>query len=208
MYQRHTMTYQIHYNGRRWLFLIIYCEFEHAFVEFLWRTLVCTWSRYGEYPRCIFILHAHGTDSMHHKHIISHYATYTGHVHPLPIVNSASFSLDHEFFVCTRHTRVCGWSRYDEFRRCIFTPYACIPNKMHPMYIVPQLATGVSHSQLLPTTYCANGGSLAIISMSQVTGCMTRIWHVAMTYRCPTWFYGIPYVPVVYRTTLGQLYRW
>jgi hypothetical protein len=139
---------------------------------FLWRTLVCTWSRYGEYPLCIFILHAHGSDNMHHKHIISRYATYTGHVRPLPIVNSAS---DHEFFVCTWHTRVCGWSRYDEFRRCIFTPYACIPNKMHPMYIVPQLATGVSHSQLLPTTYCANGGSLAIISMSQVTGCMTRM---------------------------------
>ena len=170
-----------------------------------WRTLVCTWSRYGEHPRCIFILHAHGTSIMHHKHIISHKATYTGHMCPLPIVNSAS---DHEFFVCTWHTQVCGWSRYDEFRRCIFTPYACIPNNMHPMYNVAQLSTGVSHSPLLPTKYCENGGSLAIISMSHVTKCMTRIWHAAMAYQCPTWLYGIPYVPVVYRTTVGQLHRW
>ena len=59
MYQRHAMAYYIHCNGRRWLFVFIYREFGHAFVEFSWRTLVCTCSRYGEYPLCIFILHAH-----------------------------------------------------------------------------------------------------------------------------------------------------
>ena len=129
--------------------MIIYREFGHAFVEFQWRTLACTWSRYNEHPRCTFILHAHGTGIMYHKHIISHKATYTGQICPLPIVNSAP---DHEFFVCTWHTQVCGWSRYDEFRRCIFTPYACIPNNMHPMYNVPQLAT-TGHSQPPQTKY-------------------------------------------------------
>ena len=63
---------------------------------------------------------------------------------------------------------------------CIFTPNAYIPNNMHPMYNVPQLAT-TGHSQPLQTKYFANGGSLAITSMSQVTECMAMIWHAAMT---------------------------
>ena len=88
-----------------------------------------------------------------------------GHMHPVSIVNSAS---DREFFVCTWHMRVCGWFRYDEYHGVSSPPAACIPNNMHPMYNVPQLATTVSHSQPLPTKYFANGGSIAVISMSQV----------------------------------------
>ena len=49
--------------------MIIYREFGHTFVECSWRTLVCTCSRYGEYPLCIFILHAHMTPSNALYHI-------------------------------------------------------------------------------------------------------------------------------------------
>ena len=79
-----------------------------------------------------------------------------------------------------------GDTRYDEYPWCIFTPDVCIPNNMHLMYDVPQLATTISQSQPLSTKYCAKSGSLAVISMSQRTECMAMIWHVAITYRCPT----------------------
>ena len=127
-----------------------------------------------------------------------------GHMHPVSIVNSAS---DREFFVCTWHTRVCEWSRYDEYLWYIFTPHACIPNYMQPMHFVPQLATGINHSQPLLTTYCAFGSLLAVISMHQVVECMTRIWSVAMAYWCPICIEGIVYVPEVYWTSVGHCYR-
>ena len=53
------------------------------------------------------------------------------------------------------------------------------------MYNVPKLASNVSQVQPLPTKYCANGGSLAMLSMSEVTKSMARIRHVVMAYRCP-----------------------
>jgi hypothetical protein len=72
MPHRLTMLYWINYTGRRWLFAIIHRVFGHAFVEISLRTLISTRSRYGEYPWCILILHAHWADNMHHKHVISH----------------------------------------------------------------------------------------------------------------------------------------
>ena len=83
-------------------------------------------------------------------------------------------------------------------------PHACIPNYMHPMHFVPQLATGINHSQPLLITYCAFDSLIAIISMYQVAECMTRIWSVAMAYRCPICVKGIVYVPGVYWTSVGH----
>ena len=62
--------------------------------------------------------------------------------------------------------------------KCVYTK---LPNNMHPMYNVPQLAAIVSHSQPPLTKYFANGGSIAVISMSQVDECMAMIWHVVTT---------------------------
>ena len=72
MPHRLTMLHWITYTGRRWLFAIIHRAFGHAFVEISLRTLVSTRSRYGEYPWCIFISHAHWADNMYHRHVISH----------------------------------------------------------------------------------------------------------------------------------------
>ena len=75
------------------------------------------------------------------------------------------------------------------------------------MHFVPQLATGINHSQPLFTTYGEFGSLLAVISMYQVVECMTRIWSVSMNYRCPMCIEGIVYAPGVYWTSVGQKYR-
>ena len=43
--------------------------------------------------------------------------------------------------------------------------------------------------------------------MHQVVECMTRIWSVAMAYRCPICIEGIDYVSGVFWTSVGHEYR-
>ena len=71
----------------------------------------------------------------------------------------------------------------------------CVYTSLYaPQAFVSQLATGINHSQPILTKYCAFGSLLAVISVLQVVECMTRIWSVAMAYRCPICIEGIVYV--------------
>ena len=141
--------------------------------------------------------------NMYHKHAISHYATYIGHVHLQAVKNSVS---DKESFACTRvcshMAHACVWVIKIRWISVVYRHAPCIcmrlyqSNYTHPRHIVPRLATDINHSQHLLTKYCAFDSLLAMVSTYQVlVECMTRIWRAAMAYL------GVPYA-------LGELYMY